>query len=170
MADFEKSIEVILKHEGGFVNHPSDPGGATNKGITFALFKRYAKALSILPTVDSLKNLTIDQAKFIYREEFWDKMQGDQINDQQLATLILDGFVNMGFRALKIAQTEAGAKPDGAFGPQTIQMINSANSKVLFNGIKDSRIIYYKHLAKIKPKMIVFLNGWLNRINSFSYL
>jgi lysozyme family protein len=169
MADFEKSIPHILKWEGGYVNHPADPGGATNRGIILSLFKQYAKALGLPPTVDALKTITEDQAKFIYREHFWNAMKGDEINDQQLATMIFDAFVNQGYRGLKLAQREAGVETDGNIGPKSIQAFNGAAPAVLFDGIKDARKEYYIDLADKKPSMAVFLRGWLNRVNSFVY-
>jgi lysozyme family protein len=170
MADFNLSIDIILKHEGGFVNHPSDPGGATNRGIIFTLFKQYSKALGLLPTIDALKSLTEDQAKFIYREHFWNPMKGDEIINQNIADILFDGYVNMGGKALKMMQKEAGTTlVDGSIGADSIRAINLANARVLFQGYKDSRIKFYIDLADRKPKMKVFLKGWLNRINSFEY-
>ena len=170
MADFNQSISIILKHEGGFVNHPSDPGGATNRGIIFTLFKQYCKALGLLPTIDALKSLTEDQAKFIYREHFWDVMRGDEINNQNIADILFDGFVNMGSKAIKLMQKEAGTTDvDGLIGADSIRAINLANARILFEGYKDARIKFYNDLAQKKPKLQVFLKGWLNRINSFEY-
>lgn len=169
MAEFEKSIGHIMKWEGGYVDHPADPGGATNRGIIFTLFNQYAKSLGLAPTVDALKALTEDQARFIYQEHFWNAMKGDEIKDQQLATIIFDAFVNQGYRGLKLAQKEAGAKPDGEIGPNSIQAFNGAAPRVLFDQIKDARKKYYVELAERKPSMKVFLKGWLNRVNSFVY-
>jgi lysozyme family protein len=169
MADFEKAIPIILKHEGGFVDHPSDPGGATNRGIIFSLFKQYAKALGLLPTVDALKSLTEDQAKFIYREHFWDRMLGDQFKDQQVANIVFDAYVNCGGSGLKLIQKEVGVDVDGVIGPNTIAIINDANPHLLFDGFKDARKDYYIRLAERKPKLKVFLKGWLNRVEAFKY-
>lgn len=169
MADFEKAIPHVLKWEGGYVDHPADPGGATNMGIIFSIFTNYADEFHLPKTKEGLKQLHEIQAKAIYRKQFWDRMKGDQIKDQQVAEIIFDGFVNMGYNGLKIAQKEAGAQADGKIGEQSIQMINAANPKLLFDGIKDARIAYYKRLAERKPQMAVFLKGWLNRINSFVY-
>lgn len=169
MADFETAVKIIVKHEGGFVDHPSDPGGATNIGITFNLFKRYAIALGLPKTLQALEMLTIDQAKFIYREEFWDKMKGDQFKNQQVANIVFDGYVNMGGKALKLLQKEVGAWVDGQIGNESLQAINGADPRALFNGYKDARIKFYENLVIQKPKLAVFKKGWLNRINSFVY-
>jgi lysozyme family protein len=170
MADFEKSIPHVLKWEGGYVDHPADPGGATNRGIIFTLFKQFADELGLPKTKEGLKQLTEGQAKHIYRIQFWNKMKGDLIKDQRVADIIFDGFVNMGKNGLKVAQKEAGVEVDGEFGPKTIEAINNAAPKLLFEGIKDGRIAYYKRLAEKKPPMQVFLKGWLNRISSFNYV
>ena len=169
MADFEKAIPHVLKWEGGFVNHPADPGGATNRGIIFSLFKEYAKSLGLLPNVDALKSLTEAQAKKIYKSHFWDKMQGDKFTDQSIANITFDGFVNSGYNGIKIVQRMAGTKTDGIIGTNSLFVINSAVPQVLFESIKDERIRYYESLAERKPQMQVFLKGWLNRINSFNY-
>jgi len=169
MANFYTAVELVLKHEGGFVNHPSDPGGATNRGITYNLFKRYAGLLLVPKTVDSLKNLTEEQAKYIYQREFWDRMKGSFFKDQQVANIAFDGFVNMGIKAIKLLQKEVGAWADGVIGNESIQAINSANPTILFNGYKDARIKFYIDLIARKPELAVFKKGWLNRINSFNY-
>lgn len=169
MADFEKAIPIILKWEGGWVNDPDDPGGATNRGIIFTLYKQYCLSMGLPPTIDGLKGLTEDQAKFIYRENFWNRMKGDLIKDQQLATIIFDGYVNMGNRTLKMWQQCAGVDIDGVIGENTLSVTNMASARTLFSCIKDHRTMYYIELADRKPSLKKFLKGWLNRINSFNY-
>lgn len=169
MADFEKAIPLILKWEGGYVDHPADPGGATNMGIIFSIFVNYADEFHLPKTKDGLKQLHEIQAKAIYRKQFWDRMQGDKIVDQQIAEIIFDAYVNCGKNGIKIAQREAGTKADGNIGSNSLQAINSANPRILFAGIKDARIKYYQDLAVRKPTLQVFIKGWMNRINSFVY-
>lgn len=169
MANFDIAIGIVLKHEGGFVNNPSDPGGTTNKGITFNLFRNYADTLGMIKSVESLKTLTEEQAKLIYREEFWKAMRGDEWRDQQLANIVFDGFVNMGRRSIRMIQIEAGVQADGFIGANSLQVINNANAKTLFQGYKDARIKFYNDLVEKKPTQKVFLKGWLARISSFEY-
>lgn len=170
MADFEKAIPGVLKWEGKWVDDPADLGGATNMGIIFKVFKLYASEIGLPPTKEALKTLTEEQAKIIYKRQFWDKMRGDEINDQQVANIIFDGFVNAGTSTLKIAQKEAATEADGVFGPHTIARINASNGKILFEGIKDARIRYYYMIAERREQNKKFLAGWLNRINSFKYI
>lgn len=170
MAEFEKAIPLILKWEGGYVDDKDDLGGATNRGIIFKIFKQYAAQFGLPPTKDGLKQLSEEQAKIIYKDRFWNPMKGDDINDQQVANIIFDGFVNAGTSTLKIAQKEASTEADGIFGPHTIARINASNGKILFEGIKDARIRYYHMIAERREQNKKFLKGWLNRINSFNYL
>lgn len=169
MADFNEAIDIILEHEGGYVDHPADPGGATNLGITLKLFKQYAPELGVPATKDSLKALTEQQARHIYKKEFWDKMYGDKIRDQQLATQVFDFYVNAGANAIKVLQSEAGVQGDGAFGPATLAAVNWANPEILFEQFRDGRVEYYKNLVERKPALKVFLKGWLNRAQKFVY-
>ena len=76
-ANFFKSLELVLKHEGGFVDHPEDPGGATNKGITH---KTYSDFLGRpLEDVSELKNIPDEHVELIYKQGYWDKIKGDQL-------------------------------------------------------------------------------------------
>lgn len=169
MADFEQAIKHVLKWEGGLVDHPADPGGLTNRGITIGTFKKYASKVGLEPTRENLISLTEDQAKQIYKEVYWKNIQGDLINSQAVANIFLDGHVNMGTNGIKVMQRELGVEADGVVGPITLSVLNTSAPVVVFNGYKDSRELYYKELAEKKPKMNVFLKGWLNRINDIQY-
>lgn len=175
MADFEKSFPNLLKHEGGFTNHPNDPGGDTNKGITMKTFRYVAeKLLGIEPTLENLKALTDEQAKEIYRAEYWDKIKGDEIQLHELADIVFDFYVNAGFQAVKMLQKiinsmSMGEKisVDGVMGIYTLTALNKLNQKEVYRRYRTERVIYYNEIARENPKMKVFLEGWLNRVSSF---
>lgn len=173
MANFESAIGHTLRWEGGFVDHPDDPGGATNRGITWNVFQKYALSLlNMQPTLLALKALTEAQAKVIYKKVFWDRIDGDYIKSQDVANIYFDGFVNMGNNAVRLIQQVLRAMGfdvvvDGIPGPKTLAAINAANPTELYNRYKDDRVNYYIELADRKPNMVVFLKGWLNRILSF---
>lgn len=172
MADFEQAIKKVLRHEGGYVFHPADPGGETNFGITDRLDGKVDGLIDVDGNGSgdiTVKALKEEQARIIYKREFWDRMRGDDIKNQQVAEIIFDGYVNMGPRALRMLQKQIGVKADGKFGPVTLSILNAANPKIVFEGYKDARRYYYKDLVKRKPQMVVFEKGWLNRINSFNY-
>lgn len=169
MAQFEKAIPKVLRWEGGYVNHPADPGGATNRGIILTIFVQYAAKLGLEPTVDALKTLTEEQAKIIYKDRFWNRMLGDQIVDQSLANIAFDGFVNCGYNGLIMLQEVVGVKMDGLIGKNSLAVINTLPAKDTFEKYKARRIKYYNDLATRKPEMVVFLKGWLKRINDYQY-
>lgn len=170
MAKFEIEIPRVLAHEGGYVNHPSDPGGKTNRGITDRLDGKIDGLVDLngdgAGDVE-IKKLTEDQAKQVYKTRFWDRMQGDKIESQAIAGILFDGYVNMGANAIKILQRILSVKDDGVIGPKTLEAINGANEIQLYTDYKAARIEFYNDLAERKPALKVFLKGWNNRINSF---
>ena len=76
-ANFFKSLEMVLKHEGGFVDHPEDPGGATNKGITHRTYSEFLGRP--LEDVDELKSIPDEHVEMIYKQGYWDKVKGDDL-------------------------------------------------------------------------------------------
>ena len=175
MASFNVFFSTLLKFEGGYVNDPDDPGGATNKGITLDTFATCARnLLAIDPTLDNLKALTDDQAGKIYKALYWDKVRGDDIGLQELANIVFDFYVNAGGHATRLLQdtmNAAGAQPaisvDGIIGSGTIQALQRLDQTGVYRRYKQGRIAYYQDLAASHPGVAKFLNGWLNRVNAF---
>ena len=153
LTKFDDIIEVVLHHEGGYVNDPKDPGGETNFGI----------AKRSHPDVD-IKNLTKDGAKDIYRKDYWDKNKVDEVPDD-LKHIFFDMCVNQGRgRAVKILQQAAnakgaGLKVDGGMGPMTI----AAMEGVELQRVRAYRIKYYADLVTRKPDLERFYFGWFRR-------
>ena len=170
MAKFEIAIPHTLVWEGGYVFHPSDPGGETNRGITDRLDGRIDGLVDLDGDGDGdvdIKNLTESQAKEVYKRRFWDRMQGDKIESQLIANILFDGYVNCGANGIKIMQRLLNQKDDGVVGPKTLAAINGADEVTLYNRYKIERIKYYQELAEKRPELKVFLRGWMNRIQSF---
>jgi len=178
MASFDAFFPTLLKHEGGFVNDPVDPGGATNKGITMGTFQSCAQQyLGIEPTLENLKALTDAQAAKIYKPLYWDKVRGDDIALQELANIVFDFQVNAGGKASKLLQevlNELGAKPpltvDGDMGPGTMTALKGVDQKAVYQRYKQGRVDYYQDLVTKRPALEKFLKGWLIRVNSFPNL
>ena len=153
LTKFDDIIEVVLKHEGGYVNDPVDPGGETNFGI----------AKRSHPDVD-IKNLTEEGAKEIYYQDYWMKNRVPQLPDD-LKHIYFDMCVNQGRgRAVKILQQAANAKGanlkvDGGLGPKTIGALNG----VELDRVRAYRIKYYADLVTRKPNLEKFYFGWFRR-------
>ncbi len=150
---FDEIIEVVLHHEGGYVNDPDDPGGETNFGI----------AKRSHPDVD-IANLTKDGAKEIYKEHYWDRNKVESLSED-LRHIYFDMCVNQGRgRAVKIMQRAANAKGadlkvDGGMGPKTI----AAMDGVELDRVRAYRIKYYADLVTRKPDLEKFYFGWFRR-------
>ena len=153
LTKFDDIIEVVLHHEGGYVNDPKDPGGETNFGI----------AKRSHPDVD-IKNLTKDGAKEIYKEVYWDKNKVESLSED-LRHIYFDMCVNQGRgRAVKILQQSAnakgaGLKVDGGMGPKTI----AAMDGVELDRVRAYRVKYYADLVTRKPDLEKFYFGWFRR-------
>lgn len=128
--DFKDAFDFTIGWEGGYVNHPSDPGGETKFGIS----KRAYPHLNI-------RKLTIDQAKKIYKKDYWDAA-GCKDMKWPLSCVVFDMAVNMGVSRGTRFYKEVGDDP---------------------TALIDRRELYYQRLAKQKPKFQKFLNGWFNR-------
>jgi lysozyme family protein len=170
-----KIISNTIKLEGGFVNHPNDPGGATNYGITLKTLREYFKNPEI--TVEQIKELPEKVAVMIYYEEYFLNTNVFQFPDA-VQSIIFDMCVNHGQKqAYKILQRAVndvlGEKIlviDGIFGPNTLSKTKKAvklNKKDVINQVVYHRIAFYKLLVDQKPSLKVFLRGWLNRANKF---
>jgi len=155
---FLTCIEVILRNEGGYINHPSDPGGETKFGIC----KRYYPDLDI-------KNLTREKAIEIYYKDYWLKMNLQGIRKSEVVLELFDMGVNVGIRmATKLAQKLVHAFADGVIGPETTGKINDfpADFTELY---KCDRKKFYIALARRKPEFSLFLKGWLNRVDKCKF-
>lgn len=173
MASFDLFLPMLLRFEGGYVDDPTDPGGETNKGITMATFQRCAhELLGIEPTSQNLRGLTDAQAGIIYRSLYWDRMNGDNFQLQELADIICDFYVNSGTHATVLLQPilngmGAHLVEDGNIGPASIKALDDLDHAVVYRQYKQGRINYYQSLGQRFPQ---FLQGWLNRANAFPVL
>jgi len=156
-ANFFKSLEMVLHHEGGFVDHKDDPGGATNKGITH---KTYADFLGRpLEDVNELKNIPEDHIQLIYKKGYWDKIKGDEL-PSGLDFCVFDWAVNSGpGRAAKALQKAVMVSQDGVIGPMTLEAVKEYDSAVLIESITGYREEFYRNLSTFET----FGKGWLRR-------
>ena len=173
MANFDLFLPILLKFEGGYVNDPADPGGETNKGITMKTFKAFAKPLlGIAATSANLKALTNEQAGVIYKAQYWDKIQCDDIALQELANFLCDFYVNAGANATRVFQKVLKSMGGeltvgGGVGPETMKALAGLDQKEVYRNFRQGRLDYYQGLIKKNPKLKKFSKGWTNRVNAF---
>jgi lysozyme family protein len=155
---FEYAVNFVLAHEGGYSNDIDDKGGETNFGISKNSY----------PDLD-IKTLTIDEAKTIYKRDFWEAYLYKDIKDINLATKVFDLAVNIGpnwaHRLVQRALRATGYDilEDGILGPMMLIAINKANLTDLLAALKSEAAGYYRTLAATKPKQAKFLKRWLKR-------
>lgn len=154
--NFDKCLTMLLKHEGGFVDHPKDPGGMTNLGVTKAVYDKWIGRKS---TEAEMRGLTQDDVAPIYKKNYWDRCKCDQL-PSGADWSVFDWAVNSGTgRASKAMQKIVGAKQDGAIGPKTLQMIANEKAEFLVEKMYDQRQSFYEKLNTFET----FGRGWTRR-------
>jgi lysozyme family protein len=154
--NFEKCLELVLKSEGGWVNHPSDPGGETNLGVTKRVWEEY-----VGHPVESLKKLTKEDVAPLYEQKYWRPCYGEVL-PRGLDFVVFSMGINAGTgRSIKLLQQSIGCVPDGVIGPKTRGLISDSNSATLIAKFSEARREYYRSLKNFP----IFGKGWLNRVD-----
>ncbi len=152
MSNFETFVTRVLEHEGGFVNHPRDPGKATNFGIT----QRVARAHGF---TGDMRNLPRSKAIEIYRTDYWQAIRGEEL-PPAVAWQVMDCAVNHGVRrAIQFLQRAVGTTPDGIFGPKTLAAAKAADAVQVVLMINAARLQFYTEL----DTWATFGKGWVRR-------
>jgi lysozyme family protein len=161
---FDEALAFALRWEGGYVNHPADPGGATNRGVTQATYDRY-RSNHDLPT-QSVKLLTSDEVHDLYLSLYWTPARCADL-PWPVSAAQLDAAVNAGPKqATRLLQRAAGATDDGVLGPNTLKAIAALPPRDLALRCCVERQKFYVALVNRRPSLGVFLNGWTNRVNA----
>jgi lysozyme family protein len=156
-SNWQKSFELMLKSEGGFVNHPSDPGGMTNLGVTKATWENWIGRES---DEAEMRSLTPEKVEPLYKKKFFDAVRGDEL-PVGLDYLLFDFAVNAGAgRAIKTLQSAVGVTPDGGFGPLTMAAVQAIEPQELIERFSQAKEDFYRSLNTFN----VFGKGWLNRV------
>jgi lysozyme family protein len=171
MSQYRCAIKQVLVHEGGYVNHPNDPGGPTNFGVSLAFLKDHGIDLNHDGVIDitDVKNMTIDQAVECFKIRFWDPGHYELVADQTIATKVFDMAVNMGppqaHKLVQRACTDCGDPlvDDGALGTKSFGAINRLDPKALITAICKRQAGFYRALVAQDSRYGVFLAGWLDR-------
>jgi lysozyme family protein len=171
MADMNIYFPKMQKWEGGFVNHPNDPGGATKGGVTIGTWRQmgYDKDGDGDIDANDIKLLSEADIKSVLKKGYWDRWQADKIKNQSVAESLVEWVWGSGKWGVIIPQRLLGLKQDGIVGPATIAAVNKVDSKLFFYELQKAKFTYINEIIKSNPKLGVFRQGWFNRINDFKY-
>ena len=156
--NYQKCLDMILHHEGGYVNHPKDPGGETNLGVTKRVYEEHGGT-------KDMKDLVVEDVAPIYRKSYWDRMKCDQV-PSGLDLCLFDFGVNAGTgRSAKYLQRMIGTVADGGIGPNTLKALDAYIEEVggvdeVIKNFQDARQSYYESLSTFET----FGRGWTRRV------
>jgi lysozyme family protein len=155
--NFAEALQKLLEHEGGFVDHPADPGGVTNLGVTKKVWEEW-----VGHPVDekAMRALTPATVAPLYRAKYWDKIKGDELPTGVDYT-VFDAAVNSGpGRAAKWLQACVGVEPDGGIGPKTLAAVAAMDPAELIEAYAKRRLSFLLDL----PHWGTFGKGWQRRV------
>lgn len=154
--NFDKCLSMLLHHEGGFVNHVDDPGGATNLGVTQKVYEEW---VGHKVTIEDMKNLDFTKVAPIYRKNYFDGVRFDDL-PSGVDWSVVDWGVNSGpGRAAKALQRIIGSTADGAIGPKTLQAVADMEPRDIIEKMHDARQRFYERLSTFET----FGRGWTRR-------
>lgn len=151
--DFDLAFDRLIGHEGGYVNHPQDPGGETNWGITL----RTARSEGY---TGSMRDLTREQAREIYRTAYWQRARCDEY-DGAIAFQVFDAAVNHGIgNSIRFLQRAVGVADDGVMGQVTMSAIKAMSVTDVIARFNAARLMFYTNLSTWPT----FGKGWARRV------
>ena len=150
--NFDECLKMLLHHEGGYVNHPKDPGGETNLGVTKRVYEKWGGT-------KDMKDLTVEDVAPIYKKNYWDKCKCNDLASG-LDWAVFDWAVNSGpGRSAKAVQKICGASQDGAIGPKTLALVNGQDTQYMVEEFGKIRQNFYESLSTFNT----FGKGWTRR-------
>lgn len=151
--NFDQAFDRLIRHEGGFVDHPADPGGATKWGVTQRVARDHGYT-------GDMRELPIDEAKRIARAAYWDAVRADSL-PPRVRYVVFDGAYHSGVRqSARWLQRALGVAEDGIIGPVTIAAARAADEHALMNRVLAQRLRFLTALGNWPS----FSRGWARRI------
>lgn len=150
---FDTAFDRLIGHEGGYVNHPNDPGGETNWGITLRTAREAGYS-------GAMRELTREEARAIYRVAYWNRAKADQY-DPAIAFQLFDAAVNHGIgQAIRFLQRAVNVADDGAVGPVTLAAVHAMPVTDVLSRFNAERLEFYTKLTTWPT----FGKGWARRV------
>jgi len=162
MTEFLDALAHVLRSEGGYVDHPADPGGATNRGVTQAVYTAWLadQGRSSSP----VRDIAGPEVEAIYRDRYWNPSRADAL-PWPASLWHFDAAVNSGVhRAACLLQEAVKVAQDGALGPITLAAVTAIDRDELLRRLRWGRLRFYARIVVGRPRSAAFLLGWLRRI------
>jgi len=157
--NWEEALKHVLRYEGGYVNHPADPGGMTNLGVTKRVWEEW---IGRPATEQDMRSLTVEQVSPLYKKRYWDAVRGDDL-PSGVDLCVFDCAVNSGVgQSSKFLQRVVGVKQDGSIGPATLAAVANKESATIIAEFCHHREAFYKSLSSFPT----FGKGWMRRLDS----
>ena len=155
--NFDECLALVLAHEGGYSDHPKDPGGVTNLGVTKRAWEDFTGAPA---TVEHIRDLTPELVRPIYRKRYWDTAHCGELQSG-LDYAVFDCAVNSGpLRSVKLLQQALGVTADGVLGKLTLAAIQAVPAVGLIHDMCEERLKFLRDLSPFG----VFGKGWTRRV------
>jgi hypothetical protein len=155
--NFEQCFALVIKNEGGYVDNPKDPGGATNLGCTKKVWEEW---IGHEVTKDDIRALTHADVMPLYKKRYWDAVKGDNLPDG-VDYAVFDLAINSGpSRAAKTLQQVLGVATDGQIGPATLRALETSNARDVATKVCEARLAFLQSL----PTYGTFGKGWSRRV------
>ena len=156
---YSQCIPLVLRHEGGYVNHPADPGGATMKGVTQKTYDGWRDKQG--KPRQSVRSISDDEVQAIYRRDYWDAICGDDL-PAGVDYAVFDFAVNSGInRASRYLQEVCRVPADGKIGPATLAAVKAMDVRDVVNRLCDARMAFLRRLDTFPT----FGRGWTARVD-----
>ena len=156
--NFERALALTLKYEGGYSDHPADPGGATMRGVTQRTYDAFRAGRGIVSR--PVRKIEESELRAIYRTQYWDLVQGDKL-PAGVDAAVFDYAVNSGAtRASRALQTILGQRVDGNIGVGTITAAIEQGEIATIEGLCSERLAFLRRLKTFST----FGKGWTRRV------
>ncbi len=171
MAEIKQYLPKLLKWEGGFVDDPADPGGATNMGVTLATWRRvgYDKTGDGLITAADIKLLSPEDVGMVLQFFYWNRWKAGQILNQSVAEILVEWVWGSGRWGIIIPQQILGITPVGNVGPLTIATLNQTDQAKFHATVYQSRVDFIDTIIKNNPNLLRVKQDRLNRLSAFPF-
>lgn len=165
---FERALQTVLIHEGGYVNDKADRGGATNKGVTQKVYDAWRRSHAL--PIRSVAEIGNTEVAAIYLTQYWNPAWCEKL-PEALGIVHFDSAVNHGVhRAIKLLQLAVGASDDGVMGRETMKSLETAlamtDEDAVIEAYLNERSDFYDEITERDPTQLKFAAGWKNRIRA----